>query len=734
MADESKIPESEKPGVSPNGRREIPRGPRGLRPILLVSILMAMVLFVFNYVSNAGRIVRSISYQEFRSSYWDHSAGKYKGIARAEVYESELIADLTDELPIVEPFPAKKEDAAKQSPEAKPADEKKTEEPPKTESSDAKPEPEKSEAAKSEPAKEKAKTVLPVARKQSVRVSIPTSVIGDRIFFDQLATIPELRYVPTSGLWPMLLLQILPIIVLGVLFYFLLIRPLRGQGGPGGVLSFGRSRPRLISKEMTKVRFDDVAGAEEAKEEVAEVIEFLKNPEKFQHIGGRIPRGLLFVGPPGTGKTLLAKAIAGEADVPFYSISGSDFVEMFVGVGASRVRDLFRQAKENTPCIIFLDEVDAVGRRRGSGMGGGHDEREQTLNAILVEMDGFDTNDQVIVIAATNRPDVLDPALLRPGRFDREIVINLPDLKGRMEILRVHARSVKMSPDVDLERVARGTPMFSGAELASLINEAAIHATMAGKKWIEQEDLEEARDKVRFGREKRSQIMDEHDRKVTAYHEAGHAIITRLCPDVEPLHKVTIIPRGMALGATMMLPEKDRYTMTRRHLLGEIQVLFGGRIAEQIFFDDISTGASNDIERATDIARRMVCDFGMSDALGPIRYTSKEQHLYLGGEMHSPREFSEATAEQIDIAVRKIIDECYAEAEQIVRNNTEDLVLLAEALLKHETLSAEEVTKIFSARSVDAVIKAVRNGRHSSKTPAGPENSAPAAGAVDPAV
>ncbi|MBY0586337.1 ATP-dependent zinc metalloprotease FtsH [bacterium] len=549
-------------------------------------------------------------------------------------------------------------------------------------------------------------------KKRYVRVHIPANVLTDRHFFDQqLATIPKCRYTPTSGIWPFFLVQILPIILLAGLMYMLLIRPLRGQGGPGGVLTFGRSRPRLISKEMTKVRFADVAGAEEAKEEVAEVIEFLKNPEKFQHIGGRIPRGLLFVGPPGTGKTLLAKAIAGEADVPFYSISGSDFVEMFVGVGASRVRDLFRQAKENTPCIIFLDEVDAVGRRRGSGLGGGHDEREQTLNAILVEMDGFETSDQIIVIAATNRPDVLDPALLRPGRFDREIVINLPDIKGRLEILRVHARSVKMSDDVDMERIARGTPMFSGAELASLINEAAIHATMAGKRVIEQEDLEEARDKVRFGREKRSQVMDENDRKVTAYHEAGHAIITRILPEVEPLHKVTIIPRGMALGSTMMLPEKDRYTMTRKQLLGEIKVFYGGRIAEDIFFGDFSTGASNDIERATNIARRMVCDFGMSEELGPIRYASKEQHVFLGGEINNPREFSDTTADKIDHAVRRIIDECYSAAQKMIEENKGDLALLAEALLKHETLSAEEVSKILHAQSVDAVVKVNRNGR-----------------------
>jgi cell division protease FtsH len=702
MPDEMNQSETDKASGRDAARRDMPRGPRGLRPVLLGLIVLAMLLFLIQYVTNAGRSVKKINFTEFKETYWDSAQQKYKGLSAARIYDDEIIADLAD--------PPSPTADAKDADPAAPAN---SESPVTTEKpADA------GEASNEKPAGEE-----PPARttddyfgfgpvRKSIRVHVPQGVIYDRQFFSELATIPKMDYIPSSNIWILLITQILPFLLLLAVFYFFFWRPLRSQGGPGGVLNFGRSRPRLISKEMTKVRFEDVAGAEEAKEEVAEVIEFLKNPEKFQQIGGRIPRGLLFVGPPGTGKTLLAKAIAGEADVPFYSISGSDFVEMFVGVGASRVRDLFRQAKENTPCIIFLDEVDAVGRRRGSGLGGGHDEREQTLNAILVEMDGFDTNDQVIVIAATNRPDVLDPALLRPGRFDREIVINLPDLKGRFEILKVHSRGVKMSDQVDLERIARGTPMFSGAELASLINEAAIGATMAGKKFIEQEDLEEARDKVRFGREKRSQVLDEHDRKVTAYHEAGHAIVTRLCPEVEPLHKVTIIPRGMALGATMMLPEKDRYTMTRKHLLGEIKVFFGGRIAEEIFFDDISTGASNDIERATEIARRMVCDFGMSPELGPIRYASKEQHVFLGGEIHNPREFSEATAEEIDKAVRRIISQCYADSEQLIRDNRDDLVLIAEALLKHETLTAEEVNTILSARSVDAVTKAVRNGRH----------------------
>lgn len=526
----------------------------------------------------------------------------------------------------------------------------------------------------------------------------------NQTMMDRLATIPDAQFDPGNR-WVQLSFPMIVFGVFSLMIVYFLFRMMRGSVGPGNVLSFGRSKPRLILKDHTGVKFEDVAGIDEAKEEVGEVIEFLKNPGRFQKLGGRIPRGLLFVGQPGTGKTLLAKAIAGEADVPFYSICGSDFVEMFVGVGASRVRDLFRQAKENTPCIIFLDEVDAVGRKRGTGQGGGHDEREQTLNAILVEMDGFDTNEQVIVIASTNRPDVLDQALLRPGRFDREIVINLPDVKGRYEILKVHSRHVKMSQEIDLMRIARGTPMFSGADLEAIINEAAIIATMANKDAVDMDDLEEARDKVKFGRQKRSRVLDEHDRMVTAYHEAGHAMVTRLCPDVEPLHKVTIIPRGMALGTTMMLPDHDRYTVTRRNLLGQIKVLFGGRIAEALCCGDICSGASSDIERATEIARRMVCEFGMTEDLGPIRYSSKEQQLFLGGEIASPREYSETTAEHIDRSIRVLIDQCYADAERMLQENRDALDLVAKALLKHETLSAAEIEQILRAGSIDVIAR-----------------------------
>lgn len=690
MSEEFGTPTNPEKPAGGGARREALRGPRVQKPFFLVAAILIFLVLLAHLATRMGGSPKPESFSNFQK-LWNPETKRYEGIKAARVSDGEILAELED--------PAEGEKGEKGS----------------------------------ESSKSSSSSLFGGGPKKNlIRVQIPPGLINQNaeFFRDQLGTIPELEYIPTNTFWTMVAVPVLCTAILVLAFYFLLLRPLRGQGGPGGVLSFGRSRPKLISKELTTVRFADVAGADEAKEEVREVIEFLKNPAKFQEIGGRIPRGLLFVGPPGTGKTLLAKAIAGEADVPFYSISGSDFVEMFVGVGASRVRDLFRQAKENTPCIIFLDEVDAVGRRRGSGLGGGHDEREQTLNAILVEMDGFETSDQVIVIAATNRPDVLDPALLRPGRFDREIVITLPDLKGRLEILKVHSRHVKMSDDVDLERIARGTPMFSGADLAALINEAAIHATMAGKRFIETDDLEEARDKVRFGRERRSRVMDEHDRKVTAYHEAGHAIVTLRCPDAEPLHKVTIIPRGMALGATMYLPEKDRYTQTRRQLLAFLKVLFGGRIAEEIFFDDISTGAANDIEKATDLARRMVCDFGMSDELGPIRYASKEQHVFLGGEIHNPREYSEATAEQIDKAVRKFVDQCYAEAEEIIRAGREDVELLAEALLKHETLSAEEVAKILSARSVDAVSK---NGRLAAASDGRPIGAAAAEDEAAPA-
>lgn len=503
-------------------------------------------------------------------------------------------------------------------------------------------------------------------------------------------------------IWLMWLLNwLLPVLLLVGFFYFLVGRNLRGGAG-GMLMSFGRSRHRVQGKDHMKVTFKDVAGIDEAQEEVAEIIEFLRNPRRFQRLGGRIPRGVLLIGPPGCGKTLLAKAIAGEAEVPFFSISGSDFVEMFVGVGASRVRDLFKQAKDNSPCIIFLDEIDAIGRKRGASfVGGGHDEREQTLNAILVEMDGFDTNDQVIVIAATNRADILDHALTRPGRFDRQVVVPLPDLKGRLEILRVHARRVKLSPNANLERLARGTPMFSGADLAAIINEAALAATMANKDNIEMSDLEEARDKVRWGRAKRSRVVDAKERQITAYHEAGHTLVQCLSKDADPLHKVSIIPRGPMGGATFALPEKDRTLFTRRYCKALLQVCFSGRIAEELFCEDISSGAQSDIEQATKIARQMVLTWGMSDQLGPISYGPdlglKDPNYLIPTE----REYSDKTAEEIDAEVKRIMDESYQDAKLTIENNREKLENVAQALLKYETLDAEDVRIILAGGRLD---------------------------------
>ena len=513
----------------------------------------------------------------------------------------------------------------------------------------------------------------------------------------------ELKYDYTKQqVWVLMLLNwFLPILLLVGFFYFFVARNLRGGAG-GMLMSFGRSRHRVMGKDRVKVTFKDVAGIDEAQEEVAEIIEFLKNPRKFQRLGGRIPRGVLLIGPPGCGKTLLAKAIAGEADVPFFSISGSDFVEMFVGVGASRVRDLFKQAKENSPCIIFLDEIDAIGRKRGpSFVGGGHDEREQTLNAILVEMDGFDTNDQVIVIAATNRADILDHALTRPGRFDRQVVVPLPDLKGRLEILRVHARKVKLSPNATLERLARGTPMFSGADLAAIINEAALAATMANKDSIEMVDLEEARDKVRWGRAKKSRSIDQKEREITAYHEAGHTLVQCLIPDADPLHKVSIIPRGPMGGATFALPEKDRTMFTKRYCMALLQVCFAGRIAEEMFCNDISSGAQSDIEQATKIARQMVLTWGMSDHLGPISYgpdQGAKDAIYI---MPNEREYSEKTAEEIDSEVKHITDDAYRRAKQVIESNRDKVERVAQALLKYETLDADDVKLILEGGHLD---------------------------------
>jgi cell division protease FtsH len=491
------------------------------------------------------------------------------------------------------------------------------------------------------------------------------------------------------------ILPLIPWLLIFGFIWFFVFRQLRNSAGAGGMLgNFGRSKHRITSKEHTNITFDDVAGIEEAKEEVMEIVEFLKNPKKFQRLGGRIPRGVLLVGEPGTGKTLLAKAIAGEADVPFFSISGSDFVEMFVGVGASRVRDLFKQAKDNSPCIIFLDEIDAVGRRRGSGFSsGGHDEREQTLNAILVEMDGFDTNDQVIVCAATNRVDVLDPALTRPGRFDRQIYVPLPDVKGRMDILKVHSRKVKLGPNVDLLRLARATPGFSGADLAAIINESALGATLAGKEYIEQDDLEEARDKVRWGRARKSRVIDEKEKIATAYHEAGHAVVQFLEKDADPIHKVTIIPRGNFGGATMALPEKDRTNYSRRWCVATMKTMFGGRIAEQMFCGDINTGAIGDIRQASSIARKMVRDWGMNDRLGFIYYGEDDSRPGMF-ELGSTREYSEETAKTIDEEVKKLIDSLYEETRKLLEANRDRVEAIAKALMKYETLDSSDIDRI----------------------------------------
>jgi cell division protease FtsH len=493
-----------------------------------------------------------------------------------------------------------------------------------------------------------------------------------------------------------LLVAIVPWLILILLIWFFVFRQFRSGGGAGGMLgNFGRSRHKIMNKEHTNITFDDVAGIQEAKDEVFEIVEFLKNPRKFQRLGGRIPRGVLLVGEPGTGKTLLAKAIAGEADCPFFSISGSDFVEMFVGVGASRVRDLFKQAKDNSPCIIFLDEIDAVGRRRGSGFSsGGHDEREQTLNAILVEMDGFDSNDQVIVVASTNRVDVLDPALTRPGRFDRQVYVPLPDVKGRLDILKVHARKVKLGPNVDLLRLGKATPGFSGADLAAVINEAALRATLANKDFIEQDDLEESRDKVRFGRAKKSRVLDEKDKVATAYHEAGHAVVQYLeRPNADPLHKVTIIPRGNYGGVTMTLPDKDRTNHSKKWCISFIRMGLAGRIAEEMFTGDINTGAYGDIRQVTGLARRMIRDWGMNDKVGFVYYgdeDSKPSMFDMGGG----KEYSEETAKLIDAEVKSLIDTLEQETKALLEANREKVDAVAMALLKYETLDGPDVERI----------------------------------------
>ena len=503
-----------------------------------------------------------------------------------------------------------------------------------------------------------------------------------------------------ANIWGQLLLAVGPFLIIVLLIWFLIARSMRGAGGgPGGMLgSFGKSKHRISTKENTNVRFNDVQGIAEAKEEVQEIVQFLKNPRKFQRLGGRIPRGVLLVGPPGCGKTLLAKAIAGEADAPFFSISGSDFVEMFVGVGASRVRDLFKQAKENSPCIIFLDEIDAVGRRRGGGFSsGGNDEREQTLNAILVEMDGFEATDQVIVIAATNRSDVLDPALTRPGRFDRQVHVTLPDLNGRYKILDIHSKKIKLAEDVELHKIARGTPGYSGADLAALINEAAILATLDGKDCVEQHDLEEARDKIRFGRERKSRHMEEEDRVLVAYHEAGHAVLQAILEDADPIHKVTIIGRGPYGGASFSLPEKDRHGYGRRWLDATMRVMCGGRIAEQKKMGDVSSGASMDIQQATNIARSMVLEWGMSERLGFVNYNRDDSR----DGMVLDKDHSPETARIIDEEVKRLIDSAYDDATRMISENWEKVEALAQALLKYETLQSDEIIDLIEGRRVE---------------------------------
>jgi cell division protease FtsH len=485
------------------------------------------------------------------------------------------------------------------------------------------------------------------------------------------------------------------LLLIGVWIFFM--RQMQG-GGKGGAFSFGKSRARMMDESANTVTFADVAGCDEAKEDVAELVDFLRDPSKFQKLGGRIPRGVLMVGNPGTGKTLLAKAIAGEAKVPFFSISGSDFVEMFVGVGAARVRDMFEQAKKHAPCIIFIDEIDAVGRQRGAGLGGGNDEREQTLNQLLVEMDGFEGTAGVIVIAATNRPDVLDPALLRPGRFDRQVVVPLPDIRGREQILMVHMRKVPVAPDVKADIIARGTPGFSGADLANLVNEAALFAARGNKRLVDMEDFERAKDKIMMGAERRSMVMPEEERRNTAYHESGHVLVAKLLPKTDPVHKVTIIPRGRALGVTMQLPEQDRYSQDRDRLLNTIAVLFGGRIAEEIFMNQMTTGASNDFERATDIARRMVTQWGMSESLGTMVYGENEGEVFLGRSITTHKNVSEATMQQVDAEIRRIIDQQYGLARRLIEENRDKVEAMTQALLEWETLDAEQINDIMEGK------------------------------------
>jgi cell division protease FtsH len=500
-----------------------------------------------------------------------------------------------------------------------------------------------------------------------------------------------------------ILISLLPVLVLVGLWVYFMRQMQGGMGGRGGAMSFGKSRAKLQGEDQVKVTFQDVAGCEEAKDEVAELVDFLRSPAKFQRLGGHIPKGILMVGPPGTGKTLLARAIAGEARVPFFSISGSDFVEMFVGVGASRVRDMFETAKKHAPCIIFIDEIDAVGRQRGAGLGGGHDEREQTLNQLLVEMDGFEGNEGIILIAATNRPDVLDQALLRPGRFDRQVVVPLPDLKGREQILKVHMRKVPLADKVDPRVIARGTPGFSGADLANLVNEAALFAARQDSKTVEQTHFDMAKDKIMMGAERKSMVMSEEDKRLTAYHEAGHAIVGRIVPEHDPVYKVSIIPRGRALGVTMFLPEEDKYSMTRKQLNSQLASLFGGRVAEELIYgmDNVTTGASNDIERASALARNMVTKWGLSDAMGPLAYGENEDEVFLGRSVTQHKHISDETHRQLDKEVRRIIDTAYDTAKQILEANRDKLEIMADALMRYETIDVKQIDQIMQGHEPD---------------------------------
>ena len=533
---------------------------------------------------------------------------------------------------------------------------------------------------------------------EDLRTTIPSDYPGIIDVLQEAGVAIEVKESNTPA-WLSFLINASPFILL---FGFWIFMMRQMQAGGNKALSFGKSRARLLTSQQKKITFKDVAGVDEAKEDLQEVIEFLREPQKFQKLGGRIPKGVLLVGPPGTGKTLLARAIAGEANVPFFSISGSDFVEMFVGVGASRVRDLFEQGKKSAPCIIFMDEIDAVGRHRGAGLGGGHDEREQTLNQLLVEMDGFDSNEGVILIAATNRPDVLDPALLRPGRFDRRVVVNRPDVRGREGILRVHTRKVPLANDVDLHVLARGSPGFSGADLANLVNEAALFAARQNRKVVTMHDFELAKDRVMMGAERRSMLLTDEEKKNTAYHEAGHALVAAMVPQADPIHKVTIIPRGAALGVTMQLPLDDKHTYTKDFLEGRLAILMGGRIAEQMFLDHTTTGAGNDIEQATEMARQMVCEWGMS-ALGPLTFGKKEEQIFLGREIAQHRDYSEATAIRIDAEVTNLVETAHDQAKKIITDHSDALVRMAEALLEREVLDGDDVRALVEGRELPEV-------------------------------